>query len=205
MGGSLTGLGAVIFVRNESSTAPLKGARLWAMLLLLGCFTLGIGAMALGPYSIRHETRVDPRLYPIAACLAGTFVLTLSQRVTGRAGAASVVALIQFGLNGGVGAALTAAGYSTVVSLPPMMIVSAIVNDLLFARLGQRSIWPVIAGLAFAIAFFPIEALWARTLTGFDWPLIPALTALGLALPASLIGAMAGEWLGRTIIGQGAT
>jgi len=197
IGGALTGLGAVIFVRHEAQ--KLRGAALWATLLLLGCFTLAMGAMALGPYSIRHEGRVDPSVYPIASCLVGTFVLILSQRVTGRAGAATIVALIQFGLNGAVGAALSASGYDRVVSLPPLMIASAIVLDIAFARFGARSLWPVLAGLLFAITFFPVEALWAQMLTGSSWPLIPALTAFFLALPAALLGAMAGEWLGQSI------
>ncbi len=202
IGGSITGLGAVVFARGEGGRRPtLEGARLWIILLLLGCFTLGVGAIGLGPYSIRHETRDDPSLYPITACLVGTFVLTLALRVTGRAGAASVVALVQFGLNGSVAAVLTASGYERVVSLPPMMIVAAIVLDVIFARLGRRSAaaWPLLAGCAFAFAFFPIEAVWAQTLTGLAWPLIPALTAFFLALPVSLIGAMAGDWLGQRI------
>jgi len=206
IGGSLTGLGAVMFIHGESDRrSKLEGARLWATLLLLGCFTLGVGAIGLGPYSIRHEQRTDPSLYPIASCLVGTFALTLSQRVTGRPGAATVVALAQFGLNGVVGAALTASGYERVVSLPPLMIGSAVAADVVFARWGHRpaSAWPWVAGLVFAITFFPIEAVWSRSLTGLMWPLIPALTAFCLALPASLVGAMAGEWLGHTIAAKG--
>jgi hypothetical protein len=201
IGGALTGLGAVIFVRREAtrSQTQLRGIALWATLLLLGCFTLALGAMGLGPYSIRHETRIDPSVYPIGACLVGAFVLVLSQRVTHRAGAATMVALIQFGLNGGVGAALSASGYDRVVSLPPMMIGSALVLDLVFARFNHRSLWPVWAGVLFAITFFPIEAVWAQWLTGSSWPLIPTLTAFFLALPVATIGAIAGEWLGQAI------
>ncbi|MGH2593817.1 MAG: hypothetical protein ACRDGG_09920 [Anaerolineae bacterium] len=76
---------------------------------------------------------------------------------------------------------------------------SAIAVDVSFARLGHRSAWPLVAGIVFAITFFPIEALWAKMLTGSVWPLIPVLTAFFLALPVSPVGAMAGEWLGQRI------
>ncbi len=202
IGGSIVALGAISFLRYSAPGTRLHGIRYGATVLLLSCFAIVGGALALGAHSLRFEPRANPQLYPITSCLAGAFLLTLTQRVTGRAGSATLVALIQFALIGGVGWVLTASGYERVVSLPPLLIAPAVALDVLFTRWGNRSFWPLIAGIAFPLVFFPAEALWFHLLAGSApwWPLIPAVTAFFLAWPVSLAGAITGEWLGQRLV-----
>jgi hypothetical protein len=201
IGGSIVALGAISFLRNGAPAARLSGARYAVTLILLGDLAVVGGALALGSASMRVEPRASPELYPITSCLAGAFLLTFAQRVTGRAGSATLVAVVQFGLIGSVGLIFSASGYDYVVSLPPLLIAPALVLDLLFARWGRRSFWPLIAGVAFPLVFFPAEAIWFHFLNGAPewWQLIPAITAFFLALPVSLAGAITGEWLGQQI------
>ncbi len=202
IGGTIIAMGAVSFLRSGTSGARLQGARYGATLLVLGSLAVVGGALALGSASMRFEPRAFPNLYPITSCLAGAFILTLAQRVTGRAGSAALVALIQFGLIGSVGLIFSTSGYEYVVSLPPFLIAPAIILDLLFARWGSRTFWPLIAGVVFPIVFFPAEAVWFHILNGTAewWQLIPAVTAFFLALPVSLAGAITGEWLGQRLV-----
>ncbi|MBI3764160.1 MAG: hypothetical protein HY260_20150 [Chloroflexi bacterium] len=164
-------------------------------LLMFAYLTFIVGALSLNFYAIRHWYRYDA-FYPILALMFGPTVLVLAQRLTGRAGAATVALTIPFALIGGMGLVLRAAHYPIVVSLPVMAFPSAILLDMFYARFGSGYRWLLVAGPLAALVFYPSEFGWAWLLNGrITWPLADALRALPLAMIAATLSVLLGAWI----------
>src|SRR5438477_446202 len=84
--------------------------------VMFAFITLIVGGLSLNFWAIRQWYRVEGTLYPWLGLMFGPMVLVIAQRVTRRAGAATVSFLIPFCFMGAMGALLSALQYPLVVS-----------------------------------------------------------------------------------------
>ncbi len=212
VGGLVVCLGILILLRQSEPRPAGRGGRPPGLrglttndritLLMLGFVTFIVGGLTLNFFGIRHWYRTEGTVYPILTMLTGPALAVLAQRVTGRAGAATVAVALPFAFIGAVGAVLRAFNYPIVVSLPVMGLPSAIVLDAFYARFGSDRRWLVVAGLLAALVFYPSEFLWSWLLNGkVMWTLAPTLMALPLGLATGAASALLGAWLGRRFPG----
>jgi len=206
IGGLIACLGVLMLLRMERQESagggePIRGLRHLTAndtltLLMFAFITLMVGALSLNFWAIRYWYRVEGTYYPYLALVFGPMVLVIAQRVTRRAGTATVSFLFPFIFIGIMGAILRTLGYPLVVSLPVMALPSALVLDLLYARFGSGYRWLLLAGPLCGVIFYVCEYFWAWFLTGHPWHNLPGvLWVMPAALLFSTAGMLFGAWL----------
>lgn len=206
IGGLIGCLGILLLLRVERQEAsgPAAGVqglrRLSAndalTLLMFAFVTLMVGALSLNFWAIRYWYRVDGNWYPFLGLLFGPMVLVIAQRVTRRAGAATVSFLFPFLFIGLLSGILRVVGYPIVVSLPVMALPSALVLDLLYARFGSGYRWLLLAGPLCGVLFYFSEFFWAWFLTGRPWHSLPdVLWTIPAAVLYSTATMLVGAWI----------
>lgn len=213
VGGLMGCLGILLLLRMErqesggsasGSEARVRGLRGLsandALTLLIFAFvTLIVGALSLNFWAIRYWYRVEGTWYPFLGLLFGPMVLVIAQRVTRRAGAATVAFLFPALFIGAMGAILTALKYPIVVSLPVMALPSAILLDLMYARFGSGYRWLLLAGPLCGVLFYVCEFFWAWFLTGNQWHNLPDVVWV---IPAAVLYSTATMLLGAWVVTQ---
>ena len=206
LGGLVGCLGVLLLLRSDRGPATRAEARPRSLrqlsandaltLIMFAYITLIVGGLSLNFWAIRHWYRVEGTLYPWLALQFGPMVLVIAQRVTRRAGAATVAFLIPFFIMGSMGAILTALKYPIVVSLPVMAIPSALLLDWFYARYGSGYRWLLVAGPLCALVFYVSEYFWAWYLTGHPWHYLPqVLLVIPVAMVESTAMMLFGAWL----------
>jgi hypothetical protein len=206
IGGLIACLGVLMLLRmerqeTEGADQRIRGLRNLtandALTLLMFAFiTLIVGALSLNFWAIRYWYRVEGTWYPYLGLLFGPMVLVIAQRVTRRAGTATVAFLFPFLFIGMMGAILRLLNYPLVVSLPVMALPSAFVLDLLYARYGSGYRWLLAAGPICGIIFYITEYFWAWLFTGHPWHNLPdVLWVIPAALLFSTAAMLVGAWL----------
>jgi hypothetical protein len=166
--------------------------------LILGYIMFEVAALSLNFYAIRHWYRTTGAVYPILMMLFTPAVMVAAQRVTRRAGTATLGGLVSYLFVGTVGTILKLAGYPIVVSLPVMILPMLIVLDLAYARYGDDRRAVAGAAVIGLVLFYFFEYWWAGLLNeGVFWPIGPALVSLPIAAVVAALSALSGLWLAR--------
>ena len=169
----------------------------WVLLLLFSLL-LGNLTFALGEYDYLDASR-DPFLYPILASLAAPVALVAGVRTLGRAGTATLIALLLMLRRELASHLLLATGFVP-PSPAPLYLVPAIVVDLWFllVRRTDESAWKsVAAGILFAWIFIGTEYGYTAYLTGIVWSIRPLALSEPLAGVAGGVSAFAGHHFAR--------
>jgi hypothetical protein len=210
MVGGLAGcLGVLLLLRSERQPLPRVAGRPRGLrhlsandvltLIMFAYITLIVGGLSMNFWAIRYWYRVEGTLYPWLALLYGPMVLVIAQRVTRRAGAATLAFLIPFFIMGTMGLILTLLQYPLVVSLPVMAVPSALLLDWFYARYGSGYRWLLVAGPICTVVFYIAEYFWAWYLTGHPWH---DLTGVLWIIPVAILASTANMLLGAWIVDQ---
>lgn len=209
VGGLLGCLGLLLLLRAERQMDVRPPARpRWLgnltandalTLIVFALITLIVGGLSMNFWAIRQWYRVEGTFYPWLGLMFGPMVLVMAQRVTRRAGAASISFAIPFLFMGGMGALLSALKYPLVVSLPVMAIPSALLLDWLYARYGSGYRWLLAAGPLVSLVFYIAEYYWAWFLTGHPWHNLPLVL---WTIPAAILNCTAMMLLGAWFVSQ---
>ena len=209
LGGLVACLGLLLLLRAERQMPAQPPARPRGLgnltandaltLIVLAFITLIIGGLSLNFWAIRQWYRVEGTFYPWLGLSFGPMVLVMAQRVTRRAGAASIAFAIPFVFMGGMGALLSALKYPLVVSLPVMAVPSALLLDWLYARYGSGYRWLLAAGPLISVVFYIAEYFWAWYLTGHPWHNLPLVA---WTIPAAILNCTASMLLGAWVVTQ---
>jgi hypothetical protein len=206
IGGLIGCLGILLLLRMERQEAEGPDTRVRGLrglnanevltLLMFAFITLIVGALSLNFWAIRYWYRVEGTWYPFLGLLFGPMTLVIVQRVTRRAGSATVAFLFPFLFIGAMGAILTLLKYPIVVSLPVMGLPSALALDLLYKRYGSGYRWLLLAGPLCGAIFYVAEFFWAWFFTGQPWHnLGDVLWVMPAALLYSTATMLVGAWL----------
>jgi hypothetical protein len=200
-------VGAVLFVRGEVRVprrADGKPLWLWekldvpglGLLLTFSYLSFIVAAMTLDRYVIYDHLRYDGSLYPLLSLTLGPAVLVLAQRVTNRAGAATFTVFLAFFLTWAVEFTVkNLLGYPKASNMPIMALVSALLLDVAFRRLGYGYKWLLWVGPVFVLVFYATEFLWAWYLTKYPWwPLEKTLVTIPLGIVIGTASLLAGAW-----------
>ena len=177
-----------------------------ALVLMFTSLAFLFSAASLDRFIIYDKLRFDGSLYPLLAMLFGPGVLVLGQRITNRAGTATVSIIIGFILSGGMAFILRDLfAYPKAASLPIMGLFAAMLLDVGFKRFGRGYKWLLIAGPLFVLTFYVTEYLWAWYLTRYPWwPLEKTLTLVPVGVVVGTVSALVGAWIAERVERSGA-
>lgn len=197
LGAGITAVGLLFAIAAQEGRGWLKRKGLWqAAMLAVFVDLVHRGHFVLAHYTMIPQTRT-PDFYPFLGALLLPVSLVAAARALGpwAPTVASAAFLGVAALHDGL---LTLIGFDR-YTLTPLVVVPAAGLTLLYLAVGRRREYPWVAlgsGLAFALVFTGMEAVWMAKAVGRPWPLDRALAGLPRSLVAGALSGYVGWVLG---------